>query len=82
MGRYFHIALEYDGENPIRNSFLSAIDDLNYSEIRYWEDLYDSDLDKFSSKKNSIETRDIGGCYSWGIDNIAEKIKLLKKKLN
>ena len=33
MGRYFNIALEYDGENPIRNTFLCDVDDLNYSDL-------------------------------------------------
>ena len=83
MGRYFNIALEHDGENPIRNTFLCTIDDFNYSDLRYWEDLYDGDLCKFSSKKHSLQTRGMAeyGCHSWGIDNIAKKIEMIKKEI-
>ena len=84
MGRQFRIALEYDGENPIRNTFLCEIDDLNYSALRYWEDLHNGDLNNYSSKKHSLKIRDLSegsGCRSWGISNIENKIKAIKKEI-
>ena len=84
MGRYFHVVLEYDGENPVRNTFLCEIGDFYYSELRYWEDLYDSDLRKHSDKKHSIKTQkvlDCGGFYSWGINNIPKKIEAIRKEI-
>ena len=80
MGRCFHIALEYDGENPIRNTFLCDVDDLYYSDLRYWEDLYDSDLNRYGNKKCSLSMAETA-CYTWGIDNIAKKIKMVKREI-
>ena len=84
MGRQFEIVLEYDGENPVRNTFLCEIDNLNYSVLRNWEDLYDSDLNKYSSKKHSQKTLELSdrfGCHSWGANNIECKIEAIKKEI-
>jgi hypothetical protein len=56
MSRQFDIVLEYDGENPARNTFLCKIDNLQCSVLRDYEDLYYIGT-KFSEKKNSIKKR-------------------------
>jgi len=38
MSRPFRIVLEYDGENPIRTTFLCYINELEYSTLRKWEE--------------------------------------------
>jgi hypothetical protein len=85
MSRQFKIVLEYDGKNPIRNTFLCEIDELEYSTLRDWEDLYDGDMSKYSGKKRSIKTLELlegsYGCSPWGIEKIAEKIKMVKKEI-
>jgi len=85
MSRQFKIILEYDGENPIRDTFLCEIYELEYSDLRDWEDLHDGYLDKFSRKKNSIKTLERLGnsyaCNSWGIEKIAQKIEMIKKEM-
>ena len=84
MGRQLSIVLEYDGENPIRNTFLCEINDFSYSELRYWEDLYDLDLCKTPYKKNSLKILEIldgYGCHSWGINNIVKKIERGKEEI-
>jgi hypothetical protein len=86
MSRQFKIVLEYDGENPIRNTFLCKIDELEYSVLRTWEDLHDfRELSKYSSKKNSIKTLELLGdsyaCSSWDIEKVAKKIEMVKKEI-
>ncbi|MCL1966674.1 MAG: hypothetical protein FWF67_02195 [Fibromonadales bacterium] len=84
MSRQFMIILEYDGKNPIRNTFLCGIGELEYSILRDWEDLYDGDLSKYPDKKRSIKTLERSswhGCYSWGIEKIAKKIEMIKKEI-
>jgi len=74
-----------DGENPIRNTFLCKIDELEYSSLRTWEDLYSGDLDHYSPKKDSLKTRkelyDCYACHSWGIESIANKIDAIKREI-
>jgi len=85
MSRQFRVVLEYDGKNPIRNTFLCKIDELEYSSLRDWEDLYGGDLDHYSSKKDSLKTREeLYGCYacrSWGIESIVSKIEAIKREI-
>ena len=84
MSRQLIIVLEHDGENPVRDDFVCKIDELYYSCLRDWEDLYDNDLSKFSPKKNSLKTLRLSeghGCYSWGINNIVLKIESVKREL-
>jgi hypothetical protein len=83
MSRQFDIVLEYDGENPVRNTFLCKIDNLQCSVLRDYEDLYYIGT-KFSEKKNSIKTVKMSkwfGCWTWGIKEIAEKIESIKKEM-
>jgi hypothetical protein len=83
MGRQFEIVLEYDGENPIRNTFLCEIYDFEYSILRDYEDLYGIEK-KFSHKKASIKTTKSYawyGCYSWGTKEIAEHIESIKREM-
>jgi hypothetical protein len=83
MSRHLDIVLEYDGENPIRNTFLCEIDDFRYSDLRDYEDLHDIGL-KLSHKKESIKTRSMSdgyGCYTWGTKEIAEYIESIKKEM-
>jgi len=54
MSRQFRIVLEYDGKNPIRTTFLCDISELEYSNLRNWEDLHDGDLNKYSYKKTQL----------------------------
>jgi len=52
--------------------------------LRNWEDLYDSDLNKYSEKKCSLKTRELAenyACYSWGISNIEHKKEAVKKEI-
>ena len=85
MSRQFMIILEYDGKNPIRTTFLCDISELECSILRNWEDLHDGDLNKYSYKKNSIKTLErLGDCFacsSWGIEEIAKKIEIIKKEI-
>jgi len=85
MSRQFRIILEYDGKNPIRTTFLCDISELECSILRNWEDLHDGDLNKYSYKKNSIKTLErLGDCFacsSWGIEEIAKKIEIIKKEI-
>jgi len=85
MSRTFEVHLEYDGDNPIRNDFVCDIYDLNYSCLRDWEDLHETDLRKYSSKKDSLMTleRSTGqfGPFPWGIGNIVRKIESVKREL-
>jgi hypothetical protein len=83
MGRQFEIVLEYDGENPIRNTFLCEIDNLNYSILRDYEDLHGIET-KYTPKKRSIKTLKMSegyGCFTWGIDEIAQKIESIKEEM-
>jgi Na+/phosphate symporter len=83
MGRRFEIALEYDGEDPVRNTFLCEIDDLNYSVLRDYDDLYYIKK-KYPHKEYSVETEEMSEDYlrsCWGIKEIAEHIESIKKKL-
>jgi len=85
MSRQFMVILEYDGKNPIRNTFLCGISELEYSDLRDWEDLYDGNLSKYSGKKHSLKTLEILdwhlACNSWGIEKIAKKIEMMKKEI-
>jgi hypothetical protein len=86
MSRQFRIVLEYAGENPIRNTFLCKIDELECSILRDWEDLHNFEyLYKSSGKKHSIKTLELLGdfraCFSWGIEGIAKKIEMVKKEI-
>jgi hypothetical protein len=85
VGREFVAVLEYDGENPIRNDFICVIDDLNYSYLRDWEDLYGNNvLTKISSKKHSLKTSKRSkyhGCFSWGVNEIIPQIEKIKKEI-
>jgi hypothetical protein len=83
MGRDFQIALEYYVEGTTRNTFLCEVDDLYYSVLRDYDDLYHIDK-HYSYKENSVEVEKMTeryGCYSWGIKEIAEHIGSVKKKL-
>jgi hypothetical protein len=83
MSRQLEIILEYDGENPIRNTFLCEIDDFQYSILRDYRDLHDIGQ-KYSHKKDSKETSEIPewcGCYTWGTKEIAEYIESIKREI-
>jgi hypothetical protein len=83
MSRQFVIVLEYDGEDPIRNTFLCEIDELEYSVLRDYEDLYYIDT-KYSKKEYSVKTsemKDYFMCSAWGTREIAEKIESMKKEM-
>jgi uncharacterized Fe-S radical SAM superfamily protein PflX len=83
MSRQFVIVLEYDGEDPIRNTFLCEIDELEYSVLRDYEDLYYIDT-KYSKKEYSVKTsemKDYFMCSAWGTKEIAEKIESIKKEM-
>jgi hypothetical protein len=83
MSRTFDVVLEYDGENPVRNTFLCKIDELYYSVLRDYDDLYGVGF-KCPRKKKSLKTSKMSerfGCYSWGTKEIAEKIESIKKEM-
>jgi hypothetical protein len=83
MSRRFEITLEYDGEDPIRNTFLCEIDELYYSVLRDYEDLYGI-KSKYSHKKESVKTSEMSDyfmCLAWGTKEIAEKIESIKKEM-
>jgi hypothetical protein len=83
MGRRFEIALEYDGEDPVRNTFLCEIDDLNYSELRDYKKLYHIDR-YYPNKERSIEVEEMSEDYlrsCWGTTGIAEHIESIKNRL-
>jgi hypothetical protein len=83
MSRQFVIALEYDGEDPIRNTFLCEIDELEYSVLRDYDDLYGIES-KYSRKKESVETSEKSDRFlriTWGTKEIAEKIESIKKEM-
>jgi hypothetical protein len=83
MSRRFEIVLEYDGENPIRNTFLCEVDELCYSDLRDYEGLFGIDT-KVSHKKKSIKTSKMSkyhGCNTWGTKEIVEEIESIKKEM-
>jgi hypothetical protein len=83
MSRRFEIALEYDGEDPVRNTFLCEIDELNYSVLRDYDGLYYIDT-TFSGKERSKRTLEMKDYYvgsTWGTKEIAEKIESMKKEI-
>ncbi|MDR2693158.1 MAG: hypothetical protein LBB74_02965 [Chitinispirillales bacterium] len=83
MSRRFEIALEYDGEDPVRNTFLCEIDELNYSVLRDYDGLYYIDT-TFSGKEWSKRTSEMKDYYvgsTWGTKEIAEKIESMKKEM-
>jgi hypothetical protein len=86
MGVRFEVCLEYDGKKTRRNDFICRLDDDTcYIHLKNWKGLYDSDLRAECIKENSLKLeRMTYGYYlsfSWGIDKIVPKIKLIKRTL-
>jgi predicted S18 family serine protease len=83
MSRRFEIALEYDGEDPVRNTFLCEIDELNYSVLRDYDGLYYIDT-TFSGKERAKRTSEMKDYYvgsTWVAKVIAEKIESIKQEM-
>jgi len=83
MSRRFKITLEYDGDDPIRNTFLCAIDDLDCSVLRDYDGMYYIDS-TYSGKEESLQTsemRDFFAPCTSGTKEIAEKIESIKKEM-
>lgn len=85
MSREFVVVLEYDGKNPVRNDFVCKIDELCYSSLRNWEDLYGNNvLGKHSPKKHSLKMSKMSkyhGCLSWGVNEIVPQIEKIKEEI-